>query len=72
VIRGIGGAWHLVSGAGSYNHLGPVTWRDSTTFAVAASGYMRLDVLGDGRTRLGVMTVGPDSLATERVAIWLR
>ena len=72
VIRGIGGAWHLVSGAGSYNHVGPVTWRDSTTFAVAASGYMRLDVLGDGRTRLGVMTVGPDSLATERAVLWLR
>ena len=72
VIRGVGGSWHLVSGAGSYNHVGPVAWRDSTTFAVAASGYMRLDVLGDGRTRLGVMTVGPDSLATERVSLWLK
>jgi hypothetical protein len=72
VIRGSGGAWHLVSGSGSYNHVGPVAWRDSTTFAVAASGYMRLDVLGDGRTRLGVMTVGPDSLATERVSLWLK
>ena len=72
IIRGSGGAWHLVSGAGSYNHVGPVAWRDSTTFAVAASGYMRLDVLGDGRTRLGVMTVGADSLATERVSLWLK
>jgi hypothetical protein len=72
VIRGAGSSWHLVSGAGSYNHVGPVAWRDSTTFAVAASGYMRLDVLGDGRTRLGVMTVGPDSLATEVASLWLR
>jgi hypothetical protein len=72
VIRGIGGEWHLVSGAGSYNHLGPVAWRDSTRFAVTASGYMRLDVLRDGRARLGVMTVGPDSIATERFSLWLK
>lgn len=72
VLRGIGGAWHLVSGSGSYNHVGPVAWRDSTAFAIAASGYMRLDVLRDGRARLGVLTVGIDSTATERFAIWLR
>jgi hypothetical protein len=72
VLRGIGAEWHLVSGSGSYNHVGPVAWRDSTTFAVAASGYMRLDVLGDGRIRLGVLTVGIDSTATERYSAWLK
>jgi hypothetical protein len=72
VLRGIGAVWHLVSGAGSFNHVGPVAWRDSTTFAVAASGYMRLDVLRDGRARLGVMTVGTDSIATERFSMWLK
>jgi hypothetical protein len=72
VLRGIGAEWHLVSGAGSYNHVGPVAWRDSTTFAVAASGYMQVDVLRDGRARLGVMTVGIDSVATERFSMWLK
>jgi hypothetical protein len=72
VLRGIGAEWHLVSGAGSYGHVGPVAWRDSTTFAVAASGYMRLDVLRDGRARLGVMTVGADSIAVERFSLWLK
>jgi hypothetical protein len=72
VLRGIGAEWHLVSGAGSYNHVGPVAWRDSTTFAIAASGYMRVDVLRDGRARLGVMTVGIDSVATERFSMWLK
>lgn len=72
VLRGIGAEWHLVSGAGSYNHAGPVAWRDSTAFAAAASGYMRLDVLRDGRVRLGVMTVAIDSTATERFSAWLK
>jgi hypothetical protein len=72
VLRGIGGEWHLVSGSGSYNHIGPVAWGDSTTFAVAASGFMRLDILRDGRTRLGVMTVSADSIATERFSLWLK
>jgi hypothetical protein len=72
VLRGAGAEWHLVSGAGSYNHVGPVSWRDSTRFAVAASGYMRLDVLRDGRVRLGVITVAIDSIATERFSAWLK
>jgi hypothetical protein len=33
---------------------------------------MRLDVLRDGRARLGVMTVGSDSIATERFSLWLK
>jgi hypothetical protein len=72
VLGSAGAEWHLVSGAGSYNHVGPVAWRDSTRFAVAASGYMRLDVLLDGRVRLGVMTVASDSTATERFSAWLK
>jgi hypothetical protein len=72
VIRGIGAVWHLVSGAGSYNHLTPVAWRDSTVFAAAASGFMRLDVLRDGRARLGVLTVAADSSTNERFSMWLR
>jgi hypothetical protein len=72
VMRGFGGEWHLVSGSGSYGHVGPVAWRDSTVFAIAASGFMRLDVLRDGRARLGVLTVNTDSVATERFSMWLK
>jgi hypothetical protein len=72
VIRGIGAVWHLVSGAGSYNHLGPVAWGDSTVFAAAASGFMRLDVLRDGRARLGVLTVAADSSTSERFSMWVK
>jgi hypothetical protein len=72
VIRGIGAVWHLVSGAGSYNHLGPVAWGDSTVFAATASGFMRLDVLRDGRARLGILAVAADSSTTERFSMWVR
>src|SRR5919108_1498489 len=72
VMRGIGAVWHLVSGAGSYNHLGPVAWSDSTVFAAVASGFMRLDVLRDGRARLGVMAVAADSSTSERFSMWVK
>ena len=72
VLKGAGATWHLVSGSGSYDHIGPVAWGDSTVFAVVASGFMRLDVLRDGRARLAVLTVGSDSSATERFSMWFK
>lgn len=72
ILRGAGDLWHLVSGSGSYGHVGPVAWRDSTIFALAASGFMRLDVLSDGRARLGVLTAAADSSVTEQFSLWLK
>jgi hypothetical protein len=47
----------LVSGAGIFGHLSPVDYRPSTRWAAATSGFMRLDILRDGKVRLGVIAV---------------
>jgi hypothetical protein len=61
----------LVSGAGIVGHEGPVTWRADTRFASSAAGFMRLDVLGDRRVRLGVWTVDDRGSAVEAFSMWL-
>jgi hypothetical protein len=61
----------LVSGAGFYAHVGDVAWRGFTRFAAAASGFMRLDVLRDGRVRLSVQSVDADARTRERYSAWL-
>ena len=45
----------LVSGSGIFGHGSRVVQLSATRYASAASGYMRLDVLLDGRVRLGVI-----------------
>ena len=61
----------LVSGAGIFGHEGPVAWRAETRFASSAAGFMRLDVLDDGRVRLGVLTVDRGGDAVEDFSMWL-
>ena len=61
----------LVSGAGILGHEGPVAWRKDTRFASSAAGFMRLDVLDDGRVRLGVWAVDRGGAAAERFSTWL-
>ena len=53
VLKGNNVRTVLVSGAGIYGHVSPVDYRPNTRFAAAASGFMRLDVLRDGKVRLG-------------------
>lgn len=72
VIGGTSARYLLVSGAGTYGHLSRVTALDSTRFALRASGFMRLDVLRDHRTRLGVTVVDAAGHATEAFALWLQ
>lgn len=62
----------LVTGAGFYAHVGDVAWRSFTRFAAAASGFMRLDVLRDGRVRLSVQSVDADARTRERYSAWLQ
>lgn len=71
VLRGESARHLLVSGAGIYGHFTPVAWRGYTRFAAAASGFMRLDVLKDGRVRLAVMTVDAKAEPTERFSMYL-
>jgi hypothetical protein len=72
VMGGSSTAWLLVSGGGTYGHVSRVTALDSTRFARAASGFMRLDVLRDRRTRLAVMVVDATGRASEAFALWLQ
>jgi hypothetical protein len=62
----------VVSGAGVYGHTSHVAWLPETRFAApGASGYVRLDVLRQGRVRLGVITVDRESRGTERFSMYL-
>ena len=61
----------LVSGAGYFDHTSRTVYVDQSRYAEAASGYMRVDVLTDGRFRLGVMIVSEDGGAREAFSMWL-
>jgi hypothetical protein len=71
VIRGNQARWLLVSGSGISDHQSWVTWSDSTTYAAEAAGFMRLDVMRNGKVRLGVITVESNGDAKEAYALWL-
>ncbi len=57
VLDGPGARRVLVSGTGIYGHTSPVKRLPGALFAAARSGYMRLDVDGDGSVRLVVLEV---------------
>jgi hypothetical protein len=71
VIRGDSTPFLLVSGGGIYGHEGPLTGVKGAELALQAAGYMRLDILRDGRVRLGVMTVDRDGRRQEVQSRWL-
>lgn len=71
VLRGTAVKWILVSGAGIFGHLSPIGWNANTRYAAAASGFMRLDMLLDGRVRLGVITVDAAGGSKESYALYL-
>ena len=60
----------LVSGAGG-SELTPVGKAESTLFARAASGFMRIDFMRNGRVRLAVLTTDRDGNETEEYSRWL-
>lgn len=69
---GDGTARHLlVSGSGIYGHVTSVIPRPGTKFAASESGFMRIDVLADGRVRLGVLSVDSVANVTERYSTYL-
>ena len=65
VIEGGLASWLVVSGTGYYGHTSPAGWLDQTRFAAAAGGFMRLDLLSDGRVRLGAITVDQSGVSRE-------
>jgi hypothetical protein len=67
-----GGVRHLlVSGAGSYDHDDAIGKLDSTRYASRHPGFMRVDVLEDGRVRLGVLLVDAGGQVSEAFSSWL-
>ena len=67
-----GGVRHvLVSGSGSFDHNSAVRKLDSTRYAARKPGFMRVDVLEDGRVRLGVLLVDAGGRTAEAFAMWL-
>ena len=60
----------LVSGAGG-SALTAVGKAESTLFARAASGFMRIDFMRNGRARLAVLTTDRDGNETEEYSRWL-
>ncbi|MGH7627919.1 MAG: metallophosphoesterase family protein [Gemmatimonadales bacterium] len=61
----------LVSGSGIFGHGSRVVQLSATRYASAAAGYMRLDLLIDGRVRLGVIEVDRDGRSREAYSRWL-
>jgi hypothetical protein len=63
----------LVSGHGTRQQTEPVSHSTNTLFAYQHPGFMRLDILQDGRVRLGVMEPrGNGSTSMEVFSMWLR
>jgi len=50
----------LVSGAGIYGHVTHVGGVEGSLYRASRPGFMRIDLLRDGRRRLAVIEVGKD------------
>jgi hypothetical protein len=61
----------LVSGAGSVSRPDPVSHGDDTLCASPEAGFLRLDLLQDGRARLEVVEVAPDGSVARPWSAWL-
>ena len=61
----------LVSGAGYFDHTTRTVYLDESRYAAALSGYMRVNVLRDGRVHLAVVTVDESGSAQDAFTMWL-
>lgn len=61
----------LVSGAGIHGHVSPVRDVPGSRYRASRSGYIRLDLLKDGRRRLSVQEVEKDATTREAYVSWL-
>ena len=71
VLDGGAARYLIVSGAGRFAHTGHVTAIPGTRFAASTGGFARLDVLTDGRVRLGVTLADAAGGGAERFSMWL-
>lgn len=71
VIEREGLPYLLVSGSGIFGHVSTVYKIRGSRLARTASGYMRVEILRDGRARLSVVEVDADGQTTDVLAMWL-
>jgi hypothetical protein len=71
VLEGDGPRLHVVSGAGTVDRADEVGRGDDTLFACGCAGYVRLDVLRDGRAWLEVVTVDDKGQASRSAGHWV-
>ena len=72
VMRRGPGRFYLVSGSGSEDHQSAVGRGPTTAFASRRPGFIRIDVMRDGRVRLGVTTLAPDGRSQESYQAWIK
>ena len=65
VLEGKTVPYIVVSGAGCCGHTSPTKWRDQRLYQKATAGFMRLDLVRDGRLRLGVLTVDAEARVSQ-------
>jgi hypothetical protein len=63
--------WNLVSGAGTVRRPDEVGKGDDTVFVSPRAGFMRVDLLRDGRVRLDVVEVTRDGAVFHPFSVWL-
>lgn len=63
--------WNLVSGAGTVKRPDEVGKGDDTILVSPRAGFMRVDLLRDGRVRLDVVEVTRDSEVSQPFSVWL-
>jgi hypothetical protein len=71
VIRRGPNRYYLVSGSGMEHHQSWVRYGDSTAYAIAHPGFIRVDVMRDRRVRLGVTTIDEMRKPVESYRAWL-
>ena len=71
VLDGGAAAHLIVSGAGRFGHTSHVTAIPGSRFVASSAGFVRLDVLTDGRIRLGVIVTDAAGGGEERFSMWL-
>jgi hypothetical protein len=63
--------WNLVSGAGTVQRPDEVGKGDDTVFVSPRAGFMRIDLLRDGRVRLDVVEVTRGGEVFHPFSVWL-
>ena len=71
ILRRPPAEYQIVSGSGIYGHLTAVRAITGTQYTRAASGYMVLSILVDGRVRVSVQVVDEQGRASEDHSRWL-